>query len=121
MANKEPLVVVKASIDVVGEVIGEDCGDGRDGVVREREAALSRGGRGGIYKGTPGAKNRDIGCGRGTSGHRWPKVFASGGGDKYVVGVDGNVFVERGEEEGVEDFLSYAGRSGRHGRREWNN
>ena len=114
MTNEEPLVVMKACVDIVGEVIGEDCGDGRDGVVREREAALSRGGRGGIYKGTPGAKNRDIGCGRGTSGHRWPKVFASGGGDKYVVGVDGNVFVKWGEEEGVENFLGDLRGSGRH-------
>ena len=35
LTNEEPLVVVKACVDIVWEVVGEDCGDSRYSVVRE--------------------------------------------------------------------------------------
>ena len=43
------------------------------------------------------------------------KVFVARRGDENVIGIHGNIFVERGEEESVEDFLGDLGRSGRHG------
>ena len=42
LTNEEPLVVVKAGIDIVWEVVGEDCSDSCYSVVRERETALRR-------------------------------------------------------------------------------
>ena len=114
LANEEPLVVVKSSVDVMWEVVGEDCGDSRCCVIREGETSLRRGGCGSVYQGTSGTEDGYIGCRRGVGGHRGSEVFASGGGDEDVVGVDGNIFMEWGEEEGIEDFLDYAGRSGRH-------
>ena len=42
MANEEPLIGVELGIDVVWEVIGEDCDECRDCMVREREASLHR-------------------------------------------------------------------------------
>ena len=116
LATEEPLVIMEASIDVVREVVGKDCGDSRDGVIREGETSLCRGGCRSVCEGTFGAKDRDISRDRGTSGHRGLEVFAARRGDKDIVGVNCNVFMERGEEESVEDFLSDLGRSGRHGR-----
>ena len=117
LTNEEPLVVVKAGIDIVGEVIGEDGGDSRDGMIRDRETALRVSGRGGVRQRSPSTEDGYIGRGRGIHGHRGSKVFAAWGGDEDVVGIDGNIFVEWSEEESVEDFLGYAGRCGRHGRR----
>ena len=108
-------MVVKMSLDIVGEVVGEDRGYGRDGMVGEREAALCGGGRGSVRQRPSGTKDGYVGCGWGACGHRGSKVFAVWGGDKDVVGVDGNIFVEWGEEESVEDFLGYPRGSGRHG------
>jgi hypothetical protein len=116
LANEEPLVVVKACVDIVREVIGEDCGDSRYSVVREGETSLCCGRYGGVRQRTSGAEDGYIGCGWGSGGHRGSEVFTSGGSDKDVVGVDSNILVERGEEEGVEDFLGDLGGSRRHGR-----
>ena len=113
-ANEEPLVIVETSIDVVGKVVREDSGDSRDRVVRKGEAALRRGGHRGVYEGSSGAENGDVGCDWGLGGRRRSEIFSSGGGDEDIVGVDGNVLVERGEKKGVEDFLGDLGRSGRH-------
>jgi hypothetical protein len=117
LTNEEPLVVVKSCVDVVWEIIGEDCGDSRYSVVRERETSLCRGRRGRVRQGTSGAEDGYIGCCWGIGGHRGSEIFASGGGDEDIVGVNGDIFVERGEEESVEDFLGYLRGSGRHG--EW--
>ena len=114
LTNEEPLVVVKSCIDVVWEIIGEDGGDGRYSVVREREASLCRGGRGSIRQGMSGAEDGYIGCSRGIGSYRGSEILASGRSNEDVVGIDGNVLVERGKEEGVEDFLSDLGRSRRH-------
>ena len=114
LTNEEPLVVVKSCVNVVREVVGKDCGDSRYSMVREGETSLHRGRCGGVRQGTPGAKDGYIGRGRGIGSRRGSEVFASRRSDEDVVGVDGDVLVERGEEEGVEDFLSYSGRSGRH-------
>ena len=114
LANEEPLVVVEACVDVVWEVVGENCGDSRGSVVGKGETPLCRGGCRSVHERTLGAQNRDIGCGWGSSVHRGSEVFAMGRGDKDVIGIDGDVFVKRGEEESVEDFLGYLGRSGRH-------
>ena len=115
MANEEPLVVVKAGINIVGEVIGEDRGYGCDGMVRERETALRVGRRGSVRQRSLGTEDGYIGCGWGVCGYRGSKVYAAWGGDKDVVGVDGNVFMEWREEESIEDFLGYSRGSGRHG------
>ena len=114
MANEEPLVVVKAGIDVVGEIVREDCGDGRDGMVRERKTALRVGGCGSVRQWSFGAEDGYISRGGGVCGHRGSKVFSAWGGDKDVVGVNSDVLVEWSKEESVEDFLSDLGRSGRH-------
>ena len=114
MANEEPLLVVKAGIDIVGEVVGKDRGDGRDGVVREGETPLCRSRYGSVCKEAAGAEDRDVSRDRGISGHRGSEVLVTRRGGKHVVGIDGNVFVKWGEEESVEDFLRDLGGSGRH-------
>ena len=116
LANEEPLVVVEACVDVVREIVGEDCGDSRGSVVWERETSLCRGGCRSVCEGAFGTEDRDVGCGRGIDGHRGSEVFASGRSHKDVVGVDGDILVKRGEKESVEYFLGYARGSGRHGR-----
>ena len=57
LANEEPLVVVKAGVDIVGEIVGEDCGDSCDGMVGERETALRGDGHGSVCKGTFGTED----------------------------------------------------------------
>ena len=121
LANEEPLVVVKARVDVMRKIVREDCGDSRNSVTREGEAALRGGRRGSIRQWTSGTKDGYIGCGWGVCGHRGSEVFAPRRSDKDVVGVNGNILVERGKKEGVEDFLGDLGRSGRHGGRRQNN
>ena len=113
LTNEEPLVVVKARVDVVREVIREDRSDGCSGMVRERETSLRGGGCGSVRQRTSGAEDGYRGCGWGVCG-RGSKVFTAWGGDKDVVGVNSNVLVKWGEEESVEDFLGDLGRSGRH-------
>ena len=51
------MVVVKAGVDSMGEVIGEDRGYGRDGMVGERETALRGGGRGSVCEGACGTED----------------------------------------------------------------
>ena len=119
LANEEPLVVVEAGVDIVREIVGKDCGDSRDGVVREGETPLCRGGRGGVLEGAFSAEDRDVSRDRGISGHWGSGVFATRRGDEDIVGVDGDVLVKWSEEEGVENFLSDLGRSGRHGDWGW--
>ena len=114
LTNEEPLVVVKACVDIVWEVVGKDCGDGRDGVIREGEASLCRGGCGSVCKGASGFKDRDVSRDRGSGRHRGSEVFTSRRGNENVIRVDGDVFVERGEEEGVENFLGDLGGCRRH-------
>ena len=114
LTNEEPLVVVKACVDIMREVIREDCGDSRGGMVWEGETSLCRGGRRSVCEGAFGAEDRNIGCDRGVSGRRGSKVFAARRGDEDVVGVDGDVLVKWSEQESVEDFLCDLGRSGRH-------
>ena len=115
LANEEPLVVVKAGIDIVGEVVGEDCSYGRDGMVRERETALRTGRCGGVRQRSSGIEDGYISSNWGVCGHRGSEVFTSRGGYKDVVGVDSDVLVEWGKEEGVEDFLGNSRGCGRHG------
>ena len=114
LTNEEPLVVVKARIDIVWEVVREDCSDSRGGVIRKGEAPLRRGRGGNIRKGTLGAENGDISCNWSSGAHQGSEVFASRRGDEDIVGVDSDIFVERGKQESVEYFLGYAGRCGRH-------
>ena len=114
LTNEEPLVVMKACVDVVREVIREDRSDSRDGVVREGETSLCRGGCGSVFKRTFGAEDGYIRRDWGICGHWRPKVFTSRGGDKDVVGVNGDILVEWSKEESVEDFLSDLRGSGRH-------
>ena len=117
LTNEEPLVVVKSCVDAVREVVGEDCGDSRCGVVGKGEVTLCRGGRGSVRKGTFGAENGDIGRSRGNGIHWGSEIFVARRGDEYVIGVDGDVLVEWSKEESIEDFLGYLRGSGRHG--EW--
>ena len=119
LTNEEPLVVVEAGVDIVGEIVGKDCGDSRDGVIREGEASLRGGGYGSACEGAFGAEDRDVSRDRGISGHRGSEVFAARRGDEDIVGVDSDILVKWSEEEGVENFLSDLGRSGRHGDWGW--
>ena len=121
LTNEEPLVVVKSCVDVVWEVVGKDCGDSRCRVVREGEASLRRGRRGGVCEGASGTEDRDVSRARGIGGHRGSEVLAARGGDEDVVGVNGDVLVEWGKEKSVEDFLGYLRGGGRHGQWGWNN
>ena len=114
MTNEEPLVVVKARIDIVWEVVRKDCGDSCGSVVRKGKAPLHRGGCGSVHERALGAENGDVSCDWGSGVHRGSEVFASSGGDENIIRVNGNIFVKWGKEEGVEDFLSYLGGSGRH-------
>ena len=114
LANEEPLMIVEARVDVMQEVIREDRGDSCGGVVWKGETPLRRGGCGSVHKRAFSAKNRDVSRNRGSGGHWGSEVFTSGGGNEDVVGVDGNIFVERGEEESVENLLGDSGRCGRH-------
>ena len=114
LTNEEPLVVVKVGIDIVREVIREDRGDSRGRMIGKREAPLCRGGCGSVREGAVSAENGDVGCGWGRSIHRGSEVFMMGGSDKDVVRVNGDVLVEWGKEESVENFLSDLGGSGRH-------
>ena len=70
MANEEPLVVVKACVNIVWKVVREDGGDSRYGVVGKGEASLCRGGRGSVCQGTFGTEDGHIGRGWGICGHR---------------------------------------------------
>ena len=117
LANEEPLMVMKAGVDIVREVVRKDCSDSHGSVVRKGEASLRRGGSGSIREGAFSTENGDISCNRGSGGHWGSEVLASRRGDKDVVGVDGDVLVKWSKEESVEDFLGYSRRGGRHG--EW--
>ena len=108
-------MVVKACVDIAWEVIREDGGNGRGGMVRKGKTSLCCGGCGGVLERVLGAENRDVSYGWSCGGHWGSEVFVSGRSDEDIIGVDGNIFVERGEEEGVEDFLGDLGGSGRHG------
>jgi hypothetical protein len=114
LTNEEPLVVVEAGVDIVREVLGKDCGDSRDSVIREGEPPLRRGRHWGVYEGVFGAKDRDIGHDQGIGRPRGLEVFTTRRGDKDVVRVDGDIFMKRGEEKSVEDFLGDVRRSRRH-------
>ena len=114
LTNKEPLVVVKVRIDIVWKVVREDCGDGHSSVVWKGKAPLRRGGCGSVLKRSFGAENGDVSCGRGSGGHRGSEVFASGGGDENVVGVNSNILVKWGKKERVKNLLGDLGGSGRH-------
>ena len=118
LTNEEPLVVVKTRVDIVRKVVGENCGNGRGSVVREGETPLRCGRCGSVPEGAFGAEDGDIGRGWSGSSHRGSKVLSTRGSDEDVVRVNGDIFVERGEEEGVKDFLSYLWGSGRHRCRE---
>ena len=75
---------------------------------------MCTGGHGSVLEGAFGAEDGDVCCNWGSSGHWGSEVLATRGGNEDVVGIDGNVLVKRGEEEGIEDFLSYLRGSGRH-------
>ena len=114
LTNEEPLVVVKSCVDVVWEVVGEDCGDSRYSVIREGETSLCRGRCGIVHERTFSTEDGDISRGVGSGIHRRLEVFATRRGDEDVVGVNGDFLVKRSEEESVENFLSDLGGSGRH-------
>ena len=114
LTDEEPLVIVKACVDIVWEVVRENGGNSRNGMVGKRETPLRRGGCGSVHKRTFSAKNGDVSRSWGSGGHWGSEGFTSGGGNEDIVGVDGNIFVERGEEESVENLLGDLGRSGRH-------
>ena len=75
---------------------------------------MRRGGCWGVHEKTLGTEDQDVGCNRGIGVHWGSEVFVSRGGDENIIRVDGNVFMKRGEEEGVKDFLGNSGGSGRH-------
>ena len=83
-------------------------------MIGEGKAPLGCGRGRGVDKRMFGAKDGDISRDRGIGVHRGSKVFTLRRGDEDVVGVDGDVLVERGEEEGVKNLLSDLGGCGRH-------
>ena len=109
-------MIVETRIDVVREVIREDRGDCRDGVIRKGETPLCRSGCGSVHKRTFSTEDGYISRGWGICGHWGSKVFTLQGGDKDVIRVNGDVLMEQSKEESVEDFLSDLGGSGRHRR-----
>ena len=114
LPNEEPLVIVETCVDVVREVVRKNRGDSRGCVVGKGKAPLHRGGCGSVRKRTLGAEDGDVSRDWGSGVHWGSEVFASRGGDKDVIRINGDIFVKRGEQEGVEDFLSDLGGSGRH-------
>ena len=114
LTNKEPLVVVKACVDIVWEVVREDRGNSRGSMVRKGKAPLCCGGSGSVCERAISAEDGDVSRDWGSSVHRGLEVLVLRGGDENVVGVNGNVLVKRGKKESVEDFLSYLGRGRRH-------
>ena len=96
------------------EIIGEDSRDGGDCMIGEGEAPLCHGGDRCIGKQSASSENRDVGREGRISGHRGSEVFSARRGNVHIIGVDGDVVVKRGKEEGVEQFLGNAGGSGRH-------
>ena len=83
-------------------------------MIGEGEAPLRRGGNGSVHERAFSAENGDVSRDRGNGGHWGSKVFVSRGGHENVVSVNSDILVKRSEEEGIEDFLSYLGGSGRH-------
>ena len=114
LANEEPLIDMDLGIDIMREVIGKDCSDGSDCMIGEGETSLccSRHRFGG--EGSSGTENGDVSCDWGVSSYWGLEVLLARGGDIDIVRVDGDIIVKWGEEEGVEDFLSNLGGSGRH-------
>ena len=121
LTNEEPLVVMEVNVDVVREVIRKDRGDSRGSVVRKGEASLCCSGRGSVRERSLGAEDGDMSNGWKGGVHRGSKVFTSMGSNENIVGVNGNVLMKRGEEEGVEDFLGDLGGSGRRSQQRWGN
>ena len=116
LPNEEPLVVVKSRVDVMREIIREDCCNGGDRVVRERKTALCRSGHWFSNKGPSRTEDRDVGRDGCVSSHWGSEVFSSGRCDEDVIGVNGDIFVEWGEEESIKKFLRNLWQSGRHRR-----
>ena len=106
LANKEPLTGMELGVDIVWEVIGKDCCDGSDCMVRERETSLRRSRYWFGCEGLSSTKNGDVGCDGGVSGHQGSEVLSSRGRDVDVIRVYGDIVMEWGEEEGIEKFLS---------------
>ena len=78
-------------------------------MVRKGKTPLRHGGCGSVHERMFSAENGDIGRDQGSGVHRGSEVFTTRRGNEDIVGVNGNIFVERGEEEGVKDFLSDLG------------
>ena len=77
LANEEPLVVVKAGIDIVGKVVRQNGSDGGDRMIRDRKTALRHGRKQHGSEGLSCAQDRDVSHGRGVSGHWGSEVFAT--------------------------------------------
>ena len=77
LTNKEPLMVVKACVDIMWEVVQEDCSNGRNSVVGEGKAPLRCSRHRFGFEGLSGAENGDISRDGGVGGHRGSEVFAT--------------------------------------------
>ena len=97
LANEEPLVIMKACVNVVWEVIGEDCCYGSSSMVGDGKAPLCHGGDQHVSEQSFGSEDGDVGCDRGVSSHQGSEVFSSRGGDKDIVRVNSDIFMEWGE------------------------
>ena len=72
-------MVVEASIDIMREVVGEDCGYGRNGMVREGETPLCRSRCGSVRQRASSVEDGYIGRGWGIGGCRGSEVFSRRG------------------------------------------
>ena len=114
LTDEEPLVVVKARINIMQEVVREDGGDSCDSVVWEGEASLHCSGGGSVHERATSVEDRDVSHDWGSGIHWGSEVLVLWGGNENVVGVNSNVLVKQGKKKGVEDFLGYPRGSGRH-------
>ena len=83
-------------------------------MIGEGKAPLRHSGHGDISQRLSRAQNRDVSGCSGSGSHWGLRVFSSGEGDKNIVGIDSDIFVKRGEEEGIEKFARDLRQSGRH-------
>ena len=114
LTNEEPLRVVQSGVDIMREVVRKDCRNGSNCVIGEGKTFLHCGGYWFGGKGSPCAKNGDVGRDRGASSHWGSEILLLRRGDEDIVGVNGDIFMKGGEEESIKQLACNLGQSRRH-------